>query len=100
MSNRDLFGDKGSDESSVEDRARAAGFSGAVAETVAIIPALAISGIEILQQWYYNPATLRHVGLLSHHDGSVVGEQPRLYGGGRRLWSAGLTPPQMIGQPM
>jgi len=34
----------------------AAGFRGSVAETVAINPALAISGIEILQQWYYNPA--------------------------------------------
>jgi hypothetical protein len=27
-----------------------------VAETVAINPALAISGIEILNQWYYAPA--------------------------------------------
>ena len=30
-------------------------FVGTVAETVAINPALAISGIEILNQWYYRP---------------------------------------------
>ena len=38
--------------------AAGAGFSGAVAETVAINPALAISGIEIVNQWYYNAAYL------------------------------------------
>ena len=36
----------------------AAGFRGAVAETVAINPALAISSLELLDQWYYNPAYL------------------------------------------
>lgn len=36
-------------------RADNAGFVGTVAETVAINPALAISGIEILNQWYYRP---------------------------------------------
>ena len=55
MANRNLNGDIGSDESTVIDRARAAGFHGAVAETVAINPAVAISGIEILDQWYYDP---------------------------------------------
>ncbi|HXO52554.1 MAG TPA: CAP domain-containing protein, partial [Mycobacterium sp.] len=39
-------------------RANAAGYRGAVAETVAINPALAISGIELINQWYYNPAYL------------------------------------------
>jgi hypothetical protein len=29
-----------------------------VAETVAINPALAISGVELINQWYYNPAYL------------------------------------------
>ena len=29
-----------------------------MAETVAINPALAISGIELINQWYYNPAYL------------------------------------------
>jgi len=58
LNNRALDGDIGSDGSTAQDRAAAAGFRGSVAETVAINPALAISGIEILQQWYYNPADL------------------------------------------
>jgi hypothetical protein len=53
-----LDGDIGSDGSTLQDRASAAGFRGTVAETVAINPALAISGVEILQQWYYNPVYL------------------------------------------
>ena len=56
LNNRDLDGDAGSDGSSPQSRAQAAGFHGKVAETVAINPALAISGIEILNQWYYNSA--------------------------------------------
>jgi uncharacterized protein YkwD len=56
LNNRDLDGDVGSDGSSAQDRANAAGYNGAVAETVAINPALAISGIELINQWYYNPA--------------------------------------------
>ena len=55
LNNRALDGDVGSDGSSVQDRANAAGYHGAVAETVAINPALAISGIEIMNQWYYRP---------------------------------------------
>lgn len=58
LNNRSLDGDLGSDGSTPQDRANAAGFRGQVAETVAINPALAISGIEILNQWYYNPAYL------------------------------------------
>jgi uncharacterized protein YkwD len=58
LNNRTLDGDTGSDGSTAQDRAAAAGFRGSVAETVAINPALAISGVEILQQWYYNPADL------------------------------------------
>jgi hypothetical protein len=53
--NRDINGDIGSDGSTPQDRANAAGFVGNVAETVAINPALAISGIEILNQWWYDP---------------------------------------------
>jgi uncharacterized protein YkwD len=56
LNNRNLDGDIGSDGSTPQDRANAAGFHGNAAETVAINPALAISGIEILKQWYYNPA--------------------------------------------
>ncbi len=58
LNNRALDGDIGSDGSSPQDRANAAGFHGRVAETVAINPALAISGIELINQWYYNPADL------------------------------------------
>ncbi|ARG59303.1 hypothetical protein B1T45_06130 [Mycobacterium kansasii] len=58
LNNRALDGDLGSDGSTVQDRAIAAGYRGSVAETVAINPALAISGIEVINQWYYNPAYL------------------------------------------
>jgi hypothetical protein len=53
--NRDLDGDIGSDGTTTQDRANAAGYRGTVAETVAINPALAISGIEIMNDWYYRP---------------------------------------------
>ncbi|MGV0067684.1 CAP domain-containing protein [Mycobacterium colombiense] len=55
MNNRALDGELGSDGSSPQDRANAAGYQGKVAETVAINPALAINGVEIVNQWYGNP---------------------------------------------
>lgn len=55
LRNRALNGDIGSDGSTAQVRANNAGYVGTVAETVAINPALAISGIEILNQWYYRP---------------------------------------------
>jgi hypothetical protein len=55
LNNRALDGDIGSDGTTVQDRANAAGYRGTVSETVAINPALAISGIEIMNQWYYRP---------------------------------------------
>ncbi len=58
LNNRNLNGDIGSDGPTPRDRAAAAGFHGRVAETVAINPALAISGVELINQWYYNPAYL------------------------------------------
>ena len=58
LNNRDLDSDVGSDGSTPQDRANAAGFHGRVAETVANNPALAISGIELINQWYYNPPIL------------------------------------------
>jgi uncharacterized protein YkwD len=58
MGNRELDGDIGSDGSTPASRANAAGFHGVVAETVAINPALAISGVELINQWYNNPAYL------------------------------------------
>lgn len=55
LNNRALNGDIGSDGSTAQDRANRAGFVGTASETVAINPALAISGIEIMRQWYYRP---------------------------------------------
>jgi hypothetical protein len=55
LNNRALDADLGSDGSTPQARADAVGFKGAVAETVAINPALAINGIEIINQWYYRP---------------------------------------------
>ena len=57
LNNRDLDGDTGSDGSTPQDRANAAGFHGQVAETVAINPALAISGNDLLNRWYYEPVS-------------------------------------------
>jgi len=70
LNNRNLDGDVGSDGSTPQDRANAAGFHGPVAETVAINPALAISGIELLNQWYYNPADF---AIMSNCANSQVG---------------------------
>ena len=55
LNNHALDGDIGSDGSTVQDRARNAGYNGAVAETVAINPALAINNLQIINQWYYRP---------------------------------------------
>lgn len=55
LNNRALDGDIGSDGSTAQDRANAAGFNGVATETVAINPALAISGVEIMNNWYYRP---------------------------------------------
>ena len=58
LNDRSLDGGIGSDGSTVQDRAAAAGYRGRVSETVAINAAVAISGIELINQWYYNPADL------------------------------------------
>src|ERR1700722_15516086 len=55
MNNRNINDDTGSDGSSPQDRANAAGFRGIAAETVAINPAAAISSFELVNQWYANP---------------------------------------------
>jgi hypothetical protein len=55
LANRNLTGDLGSDGSTVQDRANAAGYWGRASETVAIHPALAIIGIELINKWYYDP---------------------------------------------
>ena len=55
LNNRNLDGDIGSDGSRVQDRARAAGYTGVVAETVAVHPAFAINNLDIISNWYYRP---------------------------------------------
>ena len=55
MNNRNINDDTGSDGSSPQDRANAAGFHGKASETVAINPAIAISSFELVNQWYANP---------------------------------------------
>lgn len=70
LNNRGLSGDTGSDGSSAQDRARNAGYTGDVAETVAINPALAISGLELLRQWYYNPA---YLAIMQNCDHTQIG---------------------------
>jgi len=55
LANRNINEDIGSDGSSPQDRANAAGFRGKAAETVAINAAVAISSLELVNQWYYNP---------------------------------------------
>ncbi|MCW2515286.1 MAG: hypothetical protein JWR11_4328 [Mycobacterium sp.] len=55
LNDTNLDGDIGSDGSTPLSRANAQGFTGKVSETVAINPALAISGIEILGQWWWDP---------------------------------------------
>ncbi|WP_164478373.1 CAP domain-containing protein [Mycolicibacterium stellerae] len=56
--NRALDGDTGSDGSSPQDRANAAGYRGQVQETVAINPALSITSLEVINQWYGSPEQL------------------------------------------
>lgn len=56
MANRDLNGDLGSDGSTPQMRAEQAGYRGGpVAQTVATNAALAISSVELMNQWYYDP---------------------------------------------
>jgi len=55
INNRNINDDIGSDGSTPQDRAAAAGFQGKVSETVAINPAMAISSLELVNQWYGNP---------------------------------------------
>jgi uncharacterized protein YkwD len=70
LNNRNLDGDIGSDGSTPQDRARNAGFTGTVAETVAINPALAISGIELINMWYYDP---NYFAIMSDCGNTLIG---------------------------
>ncbi|TPG36531.1 CAP domain-containing protein [Mycobacterium hodleri] len=58
LNNRALDGDLGSDGSTPQTRALAAGYQGEVAQTVAINPALAINGVDVINQWYYDPVDM------------------------------------------
>ena len=55
VNNPGLNGDLGSDGSTPQDRANGQGFVGKVSQTVATNPALAINGIDILGQWWWDP---------------------------------------------
>jgi hypothetical protein len=55
LNNRNLDGDVGSDGSTVQDRARGAGYNGTVAETVAINQSLAINDLDVMGNWFYRP---------------------------------------------
>jgi len=54
----------------VHDRANAAGYRGIAAETVAINPAIAISGVELINQWYYRPD---YMAIMSNCANSQIG---------------------------
>ena len=82
LNNRALDGDIGSDGSTVADRARAAGYAGTVEETVAINPALAISGVEILQQWMGRPD---YMAIMSDCGNIDIG-----------VWSENLVPDRSV----
>jgi hypothetical protein len=58
LTNRNLYGDIGSDGTTQQDRANAARFGGVVAKAAAIYPALAISGCELISGTA-TPPTLR-----------------------------------------
>jgi hypothetical protein len=55
LNHPDINGDIGSDGSTPQDRARDAGFNGKAVQTVATMPSLAINGIDILGQWWWDP---------------------------------------------
>jgi uncharacterized protein YkwD len=66
MNNRGLDGDIGTDGSAPQDRANAAGFPGAVAETVTINPAISISSMELINRLYANADHLAIMRDCSH----------------------------------
>jgi uncharacterized protein YkwD len=70
LNNRNLDGDVGSDGSAPQDRANAAGFRGQAAETVAINQSIAISGNDLLNRWYHNPA---YMAIMSNCANSQIG---------------------------
>lgn len=70
LNNRTLDGDLGSDGSTPQTRATAAGFTGTVAQTVAINPALAINNLDVINQWFYDP---RSYAIMSDCANTAIG---------------------------
>lgn len=70
LNNSSLDGDIGSDGSTAQSRAEAAGFRGRVFETVAINPALAINNLDVINQWYYDPT---YFGIMSDCANTMIG---------------------------
>jgi uncharacterized protein YkwD len=70
INNRALDGDPGSDGSTPQSRAEAAGFRGVVSQTVAINPALAINNVDVINRWYHDP---RAFAIMSDCRNSAIG---------------------------
>ena len=70
MNNRALDGDLGSDGSTPQSRAEAAGFRGRVSQTVAINASLEINNLDVINQWYYDP---RSFGIMSDCANTLIG---------------------------
>ncbi|UXA11500.1 CAP domain-containing protein [Mycobacterium sp. SMC-8] len=70
LRNRALGGDLGSDGSTPQTRAEAAGYRGKTAQNVAINPSLAINNMEILERWYYDPVAY---GIMSDCANAEIG---------------------------
>jgi hypothetical protein len=66
LNDHELNGDIGIDGSTPGVRAKAVGFTGPVAETVAINQSLAINGIDILDQWWWDPLSRAAMQDCSH----------------------------------
>jgi hypothetical protein len=70
LNSRHLDGDVGSDGSTVQERAAAAGFRGTASETVAINTSLAINNLDVLHQWYYRPD---YLAIMSNCNNTQIG---------------------------
>ena len=70
LNNRALDGDLGSDGSTPQSRAEAAGFRGRVSQTVAINQSFAINNLDVINQWYYDA---RVFGIMSDCANTAIG---------------------------
>lgn len=70
LNNRALDGDLGSDGSTPQSRAEAAGFRGRVSQTVAMNQSLAINNLDVINQWYYDA---RAFGIMSDCANTQIG---------------------------